>query len=252
MSTNTDREVRDESDTERSPWNQPWFLVSAAVIGLLVALLVILLVADMFSDDSEAVEVPAAEAPITGAGIEASPSVCGLDAVADSGTVTQPPAAQWTLVATIAVPSAEGVGPGEVFPDQFRRCFARTPEGALFAAANIVGVSGSFPLEKQVTEWYVAEGPGRAEAVAAAGTHSNPDSTFRLQIAGFRVLNYTGDTATVDIAMRASTGAFASQVYDLVWQDGDWRMRVAPDGEGPLTPVARIPDLAGYIPWGGA
>ena len=253
MSTGTDRKVSDDKPTvERGPWTQPAFIVSAAIVGILAVLLIILLIVDAFSGEEEAAVVPDDPAGVPGQVSNASASVCGLPDTADSGTIAQPPAANWTLVGTMAVPASEGIGPGETWPDQFRRCFARTPEGALFAAANVTGLGSVRALSYQTTSWYAAEGPGKETAVARAATPKSGTSRLRGQIAGFRLLNYTGTTATVDLALRFSNGAYASQIYDLVWQDGDWRFRITPDGKELLTPLEQIPDISGYIPWGGA
>lgn len=255
MSTGTDRQASDDKlSVERGPWSQPWFVASAAFVAVLVALLVILLLVDWFSSDDPDTLDPAQSVPVPGAvaPASASASVCGLPDTADSGTITQPPAANWTLVGTMAVPSSEGIGPGETWPDQFRRCFARTPEGALFAAANVAGLGSVRSLSYQTTSWYVAEGPGKEAALARAATPSSGTSRLRGQIAGFRLLNFTGTTATVDLALRMSNGTHISQVFDLVWEDGDWRFQITPDGKELLTPLEQIPDVTGYIPWGGA
>lgn len=251
----TQSEVSDIG-SDPSPWTKPWFILSAMTMLVIVALALVLIVSSLFTDDPGGGGVIGAGdgLPPTESVEQTSPSVCGLTAVAMTGTITQPPPAEWSLVGTIAVPSSPQIGPGEVFPDQFRRCFAQTPQGALFSAANITGVGSVKTLARKVAAWYTAEGPGRQEVIDTAGTHggSAEGAAIRLQIAGFRVLNYTGDTATVDLAYRVSNGAYVSQIFDLVWENGDWRARISPSGDGPLTPGAQIPDITGYIPWGGA
>ena len=70
-----------------------------------------------------------------------------------------------------------------------------------------------------------------------------------MSIVGFRLLHYDGETARVDLAARASSQGqtvTVSGVYELIWQDGDWK--ISADVAEPLN-VATIPDLAGYIPW---
>ena len=101
-------------------------------------------------------------------------------------------------------------------------------------------------------EWLnyvVAEGPYREELLQDTGSTQSP-SNSRLAIQGFRLLSYTGDTARVDIAVRTTvsgqTVAF-SGAYDLVWQDGDWK--ISTETSEPLNMV-QIPDISGYIAWG--
>ncbi len=123
------------------------------------------------------------------------------------------------------------------------------PEGALFAAANIVALGSDPELGPRITEELTLDGPGRDAALqeppAAGG------SEVRIQIEGFRLLDYSGDTADVDLAMRTSRGAYVAQVFPLAWDDGDWKVRLAPSGELP-TGLVQLPDLAGYTPWAGA
>ena len=43
---------------------------------------------------------------------------------------------------------------------------------------------------------------------------------------------------------------FLSALYDLTWEDGDWKLVVS-DPKAPVD-FAKIPDLAGYVSWAGA
>jgi hypothetical protein len=109
---------------------------------------------------------------------------------------------------------------------------------------------GSDPgLGPRISEHLTAAGPGRD--VALGRTPSADSSGLRVQIAGFRILNYTRTDASVDIAIRGSNGALGGQVYDLTWEDGDWKVELTPDGQMP-TDLVVLPDLTGYILWAGA
>lgn len=72
-----------------------------------------------------------------------------------------------------------------------------------------------------------------------------------MQVAGFQVVSYTGGLASVDLVFRTSAGALVSQVVDLVWEQGDWKVRYSDTG-GFLSPAHTIDSLVGYIPWSGA
>ena len=74
---------------------------------------------------------------------------------------------------------------------------------------------------------------------------------MRIQTAGFRMLNYDGNTADVDIALRTSNGAIAAQVFTLKWVNGDWKVVLAPSGDLP-SPMSQLPSLSGYNSWSGA
>lgn len=76
-------------------------------------------------------------------------------------------------------------------------------------------------------------------------------SANRMNVEGFRMLTYDGDSARVDVAVRAAGSGntvYASAVYDLVWEAGDWKL-LPEDASNPLR-LAEIPDAAGYIAWG--
>ncbi len=243
-------------EPDQSPWSGRGFIAAAVVLGVIVALGMAIVVSNLVGggpgDPPTAAENGAVDPGQQTSSVD-SDSVCGLTDIALTGTVDQPPAAEWTLLGTIAVPAADGVGPGVVNDDGFRYCFAHTPEGSLFMAANAAGMGARPQLERQFVEHFVAEGPGRTAALGDVGTHTGSGDTagVRVQIAGFRILSYDGDRASVDLAFRVSTGATMVQALDLVWRNGDWRIEVAPDGEL-QSDMAQVPDLSGYTPWGGA
>lgn len=227
--------------------------VVVAAVALLGAFLTVTTLLGGGSDPAAAATPTAGEptpAQTTQAALDGDKSVCGLDSVEESGTVTVAPKTTWTLLGSAAVPAVDQAGPGEVEDDGFRSCFARTPTGALVAAGNLAGMGSVSALESQMVDKSVVPGPGRDAALAQPS--GGDGDTTGVQIAGFRVLRYDGEQADIDIALRvASSGALASFVYNLQWDDGDWKLRVADTGDM-LSQVAPIPSLAGYTPWAGA
>lgn len=165
--------------------------------------------------------------------------------------MTAPPEAEWAYQGTTAYPSSEEFGPAAENVDGVRHCFQHSPQGALVAAANAL-VQAADPLVSSAwAEYFVSSGPNRAALLAeaqAGGTANSADA--RMNIAGFRLLEYTGEGATVDIAVKGSAdGApvVGSFVYALIWDAGDWKL----DASSPAPfSFAAIPDLAGYIAWG--
>ena len=255
------------ADTEHNTFTRPGFVVAGVVVGAVAVLGVVLGTGALDAEPTP----PASAAPTTvqqapsesespdpaetdGAGLVPGDgdSICGLGGSEDSGTVTTAPDAEWSHDGTVAYPTSQQHGPGDTTGDGVRYCFGRTPTGALFAAANAV-VHGANPqLIRPWMDYFVAEGPGRV-ALLADNTEGATTGTAgtRLAISGFRVLDYTPDAATVDIAVTGSTQGQTvnlSMVYDLVWEDGDWKLRV----DNPEMPVdvATIPNSAGYIAWG--
>ena len=227
---------------------------SAVVVAAIVVLGLVLSLTNLFGGKTE--PTPTAPAPSPSITATAAPtaqdeaSVCGLDAVEMSGTVTTPPTATWALVGTTAAPSIKGEGPGKIDDDGYRSCYARTPTGALVAAANYAAIGSYAPLRARFYEEATVPGPGRDALLKKPITGAGEGGT-RVQIAGFRILRYDGDQADVDIAFRTSNGAVGAMVLNLQWSGGDWKIRVADDGTE-LSPVVQLPSLSGYTLWAGA
>ncbi len=228
---------------------------SAVVVAAIVVLGLVLSLTNLFGGKTE--PTPTAPAPSPSITTTAAPtpqdeaSVCGLNAVEMSGTVTTAPTATWALVGTTAAPSIKGQGPGEVENDGFRSCYARTPTGALLAASNLLAMGSEAPLlGKKMNERSTVPGAGRDAAMARPPAQVD-SSGVRIQIAGFRINRYDGNTADVDIAIRTSTGVIAAQVFTLKWVEGDWKVVLADSGDLP-SPMSQLPMLSGYVAWSGA
>lgn len=244
-----------DQDEERTGASKR-IIASAVVVAAIAALGIVLSVTNLLGGKTETPAPATAPSPsITASGsattssAASEPSVCGLTGVKMSGTVAAAPDATWTLVGTTAAPAVAGEGPGVSQPDGARYCFAHTPTGAVVAAANFVALGATQAIFEKVVDHSVAQGLGR-EALKAQGPAG--DGGVRVQVTGFRLLTYdSGKSATVDIAIRTSRGALAGQVYDLLWENGDWKMRVNSQG-ALLTQLVQLPDLSGYVLWSGA
>lgn len=227
---------------------------SAVVVAAIVVLGLVLSLTNVFGGQTEPTANPSAPSPSNTATATPIPqpeaSVCGLEAVEMSGTVTKAPTATWALVGTTAAPSIEGQGPGKIDDDGFRSCYARTPTGALVASANYAAIGSYAPLRARFYDEATVPGPGRDALLKKPITGGGEGGT-RVQIAGFRILRYDGDQADVDIAFRTSNGAVGAMVLNLQWSSGDWKIRVADDGTE-LSPVVQLPSLSGYTLWAGA
>lgn len=246
--------------TGQSPWASRPVIASIVVVAAILVLGLVLVLSNAFGggDDQQpdAGGPPPASSTADSTGSSSTspegsePSVCGLPGEEDSGTVATAPVAVWSLVGTTAAPAVEGSGPGEVEPDGYRSCYAHTPTGALIAAANYAAIGSEASLREKYYERAIVPGLGQNALLDKPITGSNGGGV-RVQIAGFRVLRYTGDQADLDLAIRTSRGAIAGAVLNLQWSDGDWKLRLADDGTE-LSPVVQLPDLAGYVPWSGA
>ena len=149
----------------------------------------------------------------------------------------------------MAAPSAPTtVGPQRTL-DGFRVCYADSPLGALYATVNFWASGTAFP-QSEVYARLAADTPARAEIVAQSrGDDSRLDSQGRVQVAAFQFTSYTPATADVSLVLQTDSGALIAVASTMVFQQGDWRYVIPPDGE----PAAgQIQSLDGYVPWSGA
>ncbi|WIY82360.1 hypothetical protein [Propionimicrobium sp. PCR01-08-3] len=238
---------------QHSPFTRPGFIAAALVIALIVVAGVIV---GITRNKPEPEAPPATTAATTGESTTASePSICGLDGEVLTGTLTTAPETTWQYQDIDAYPTSPKYGPADT-RDGYRMCYQHTPEGALFSAAN-AGIQGSmaatdFEAYLAWMNYFVSvDCPIRDQLLdqAAAGTDSDPAAQLRIE--GFRLLSYNAGDARVDLAFSSMVDGrtvYMSGVYDLVWENGDWKMSPT-DSVNPLR-LAQIPDLAGYVDWG--
>lgn len=178
--------------------------------------------------------LPAVSAPIADDQLETSESICGLEGFETVPTLTTNPDVVWDQVHVMTVvPSGES-GPAETHPSGFRSCYAHTAEGALLATANLIG-------QMRDPDIYV-------ETLAYSGTTgSYPGEPLDMQIVGFRLVYYNGNSSVITIAFEVDDGLggyLQSFALALLWQDGDWRIDTSLQ-EGWFS----LESLDEFVPW---
>lgn len=233
-----------EADQGASPWTRPWFIASAGVVVVLIALAVVYVL----------LPVPAAPAPASatstaqaGAPAEAGQnSICGLPAGDQRYPGLNHPST-WELQGRVAVPTdPKAAGPGRV-EGNVRTCYAHSPTGALYAAANFVGTSMAPHGDLIIYKDLAAKGQLRDEYLATPPPFTGDKADVSFQIGGFRVQSYGPEAATMVLAIRISTGSFGSMTVPLKWEDGDWKVSL-----DSLAPLSQVNDLADFVAWSGA
>lgn len=249
--------MSDQGASEQSPWTRPGFIVAAVVVVIIVVVGIVLGVRGMSGNDDAAPAPtssgdpapPSTTATQPGEGQDAS--VCGLDGEELSGSLSTAPEAEWAYQGSTAYPTSPKFGPGASDPAGFQYCFQHSPEGALFAAAYAVTIGSDPALARDWIEYFTAPGTYRDQLLGMESDGTGPTADdIRMRIAGFRLLNYDGATASVDIAVTASVNSqpvTMSAIYPLTWTDGDWKLSTDTADPGS---VVGIPNLAGYITWG--
>lgn len=239
------------SDAEpRNPSTKRGFVFGAIIIGALAAAAILLAFTSVRGGGGQsstvAASTPAATATSTTDPAEAS--VCGLPGFEESGTLTAAPETEWDIVGIMAAPRSTKAGPGVTDADGVRSCYAHTPTGALFAVANSWAMGSDARLAPLAIAANTAPGPGRDAAMAAASTRSN--GGLSAQIAGYKVLSYSGTEATIDTAFTLTNGTLMSFASTMKWVEGDWKAELTDDGQPTFRPVV-LQSLGGYTAWSG-
>jgi hypothetical protein len=141
-------------------------------------------------------------------------------------------------------------GPAKVDSDGFRRCFAHSPSGAVYAAYNAIAAMAD--QRKGIDTVGKLMLPGRdRDALISKLRQETPDTVSEpTQLAGYRVLDASRDRATVTLALPVES-EYVSLTLTLVWQAGDWRMVPPAPGESVGAPYSQHPDLDGFVAWSG-
>ncbi len=224
--------------------------VAAAVVVALIALAGVVVV--VVTRDSP--PPPRAQQPPTPAAPSASPAGEATPPPGDQAVPTAAPAdVTWSLFQGVALPSSPTAGPTRT-EGAVHAGYSLTPEGALLAAAQIGARHLITPREgwRQVVQQQVVPGPGRdafVRARAQVTTDQVPAGTYG-QIAGFRFVTYSPDTAVIQLVTRFRNGNLQVSTPTLRWVNGDWKLQLQPDGSASPT-VQSVSSLAGFVPWGG-
>lgn len=124
---------------------------------------------------------------------------------------------KWYAIGEMLAPTSKTAGPQQSGTHQ---CFARTPEGALYAIATRVAIEAS--------------------KAGASGR----------QFSGYQWLSYSPALATVSIAARAVNGDNAepatARTFTATWVGSDWQVGVVNQ------PVEYLDGLRTFTTWGGA
>lgn len=248
--------MAEDDDTQQNPFARPGFIVGAVVVAALIVAAVFLTILNLNRGNDAAAPTPdpsssatssTAPSPIA-SGAAGGASVCRLKGEVLSGSVTTAPTATWEYQDVYAYPVSSTYGPGATAPQGYRYCYQHSPDGAVFAAANMtIGLFSDANTRTSLLEYALTNGTYRESLLSEVGSSTSTD--VRASIAGFRVLSYDGASARVDIAFRGTTQGQAvngSAVLDLTWWQGDWKIDA--DKAEPFR-IAQLPDTSGYITW---
>lgn len=237
----------DPAGTDRSPFNK-WWLISLAFLLLVVVGLITALVLPKPQHAATATAKAEASAPTSSVPVPAgtgTPAGDGCALPAGSQAIpTTGPDAEWIPDGYVLIPTSTRFGPAA--NGTAWGCFAHSPTGALFAAANFIdGLSG--PDYAAFARAAAVHNPALTAWVAG----ENPDAHAQTggdvaQFSGFQFVKTSADAITVRVAAQqgAVTGAWT---IALVWDDAarNWKADFA---SSDLT-VAEVTNPAAFTSW---
>jgi hypothetical protein len=164
---------------------------------------------------------------------------------------SRPPKADlWEISRRVAVPRSSAYGPARTDSDGFRRCFAHSPTGAVYAAYNVIAaLADQTKIIPTATKLLV---PGRDTDLLLQEVRKETADTASTpaQIAGYRIVDADRDRVTIMLAMPVQT-EFMSGTFTLTWRNGDWQLVPPPDAAAVGTPYSQHHNLNDFVAWSG-
>lgn len=180
------------------------------------------------------------------------PAACVVPAGAQEVPLRPPGRTDWDVWNRMVVPRSAEFGPGRVESDGFRRCFAHSPTGAVFAAYYSVAALADDDQVLRNAARVLLPGPDTDRMLADLAAEGPGDGVDDApsQLAGFRVIDAGPDRVTVALAMRVKD-AYASATFTMVWHRDDWRVLAARPGQQFGAPYSQLSGLGDFVRWSG-
>lgn len=175
---------------------------------------------------------------------------CTLPAGDQTVPTSAPAVDGWEVSRRVVVPRSASFGPGKTDPDGFRRCFANSPTGAVFAAYNAIAAIADQTKLTGTLDKLMVPGPATESLVREAGKQGPSGYTSTVQLAGYRIVHADRDRVTVMLAMPVQ-GVYMSASLTLVWVHGDWRVQPPQPGAAVGAPFAQHRNLSDFVKWSG-
>jgi hypothetical protein len=142
----------------------------------------------------------------------------------------------WSPVGQSQAPSSPAAGPLIAAP--FASCFARTPEGSLYAIASFVAEASEAPQNAERLALVHARVSRAGNYDKLVESLSRPGETTGQplsKVSGYRWVQWSPEAAVVELQFTVLTGDLAgkqtSTVFQAVWQDNDWLVVVPNEGD---------------------
>ncbi len=176
---------------------------------------------------------------------------CGLsdgDQAIPSGKA--PSVDGWEVSRRVVVPRSAAYGPGKTDGDGFRRCFAHSPTGAVYAAYNVIAALADQTKAVATARKLMLPGRDTETLIEQLATESGDAASEPTQLAGYRVVDASRDRVTIMLALPVES-QYMSATITLSWYAGDWRLVPPPSGSPVGAPYSQHRDLDGFVAWSG-
>jgi hypothetical protein len=142
----------------------------------------------------------------------------------------------WSPVGQSQAPSSPAAGPLIAAP--FASCFARTPEGSLYAIASFVAEASEAPQNAErlaLVQARVSRAGNYDKLVESLSRPGETTGQPLSKVSGYRWVQWSPEVAVVELQFTVLTGDLAgkqtSTVFQAVWQDNDWLIVVPNEGD---------------------
>jgi hypothetical protein len=156
----------------------------------------------------------------------------------------------WEVSSRIVVPRSSGFGPARTDADGFRRCFAHSPTGAVYAAYSAYAAMADQEKVVATARKLMVPGPGTDALISELQTDQSAGGYTVPQLAGFHVIDAGPDRVSLMLATSVDS-AYMSLTLTLVWHGGDWLLQPPAAGEPVGAPFAQHRDLSDFVAWSG-
>ncbi|MFK4083489.1 hypothetical protein ACI2LF_05230 [Kribbella sp. NPDC020789] len=247
------------SESDSSTPFGPGFVAACIVIAAILACGVILLVAPDPSDATASRgESSQATAAVPATPTDRCPTAgstncsagCSLPAGDQVVPAVAPAVDGWEVSRRVVVPRSGVFGPGVTDADGFRRCFAHSPTGAIFAAYNVVAALADQSQVTATARKLMLPGPETDALLRTVAREKPSGDSEPTQLAGYRVVAADRDQVTVMLAVPVEA-QYMSLTLTMVWHDHDWRLRPPPSGEAVGAPFVQVRNLTDFVKWSG-
>lgn len=163
----------------------------------------------------------------------------------------KPPAVDgWDVSRRVVVPRSSTYGPAVTDSDGFRRCFAHSPTGAVYAAYSAFAALSDQEVGVAAARKLMVPGPDTDALIRELQSEDSSSGYPVTQLAGYHLID-TGPDRVVLMLATPVQSAYASLTLTLIWHEGDWRLKPPAVGDPVGAPFAQHRDLSDFVAWSG-